>query len=494
MAKLDSAWRHPRVLEAVFDQMGDAFLLYDRDRRIVGVNRAAERLLGQSAESMIGRECREVFGCTECDPICGVLVSIDDQPSTSPATIRLHLSNGLERTVVVRTNPILDERGKLEGVLATIQDVSAEYEPQHRQIIADSPLMADLMRFVRRVALSEATTVLLEGENGVGKDLIASTLHNLSPRHSEPFIAINCAAIPETLLESELFGYEKGAFTDARQQKRGLFELADNGTLFLDEIGDIPLVVQAKLLRVLEDQHFRRVGGTKDIHVNLRFIAATNKNLREAVREGAFRQDLYFRLNVIQITIPPLRERREDILPLTRFFVEQYNKRFRRNVEGVTEEAGILLERYPWPGNVRELRNAIERAMILEDGALISPETLPVSVVRSDASHSIFLDLNPNVAGLAGVTQAAAVGAPSSSPGGSGWGYGGRHPATDTTASVVRESSNAADARSLSLEAHEIDLLREALTKAGGNRTHAARLLSVTRDTLRYKMKKYGLE
>ena len=354
--------------------------------------------------------------------------------------------------------------------------------------------MADLMRFVRRVALSEATTVLLEGENGVGKDLIASTLHNLSPRHSEPFIAINCAAIPETLLESELFGYEKGAFTDAKQQKLGLFELADNGTLFLDEIGDIPLVVQAKLLRVLEDQYFRRVGGTKDIRVNLRFIAATNKNLREAVREGAFRQDLYFRLNVIQITIPPLRERREDILPLTRFFVDHYNKRFRRNVEGVTDEAGTLLERYPWPGNVRELRNAIERAMILEDGALISPESLPVSVVRSDAADSIFLDLNPNGADTAAFSTAAAVGVTGSSPGGTGWGNGWKAAGSGAGVAGGKESSNAAESRSLSLEANEIDLLREALTKAGGNRTQAAKLLSVTRDTLRYKMKKYGLD
>ncbi|MDZ7638412.1 MAG: sigma 54-interacting transcriptional regulator [Bryobacterales bacterium] len=262
MAKLNPQWRQPRILEAIFDQMSDALLLYDPDRRIAGVNRAAERLLGSPAKALIGKECREVFGCTECDPICGILMSIGDVPSMSPATVRLHLANGLERTVVVRTSQFLDESGQLEGVVATIQDVSGEFEPHRREIIADSPLMADLMRFIRRVAMSEATTVLLEGENGVGKDLIAATLHSLSPRQAEPFIAINCAAIPETLLESELFGYEKGAFTDAKQQKRGLFELADNGTLFLDEIGDIPLVIQAKLLRVLEDQQFRRVGGT----------------------------------------------------------------------------------------------------------------------------------------------------------------------------------------------------------------------------------------
>ena len=179
--------------------------------------------------------------------------------------------------------------------------------------------MREVMNFVRRVAASEATTILLEGENGTGKDLVAKTLHYQSVRQAEPFIAINCAAIPETLLESELFGYEKGAFTDARSQKRGIFELADKGTLFLDEIGEIPLMLQAKLLRVLEEQTFRRLGGLKDIQLDLRVVAATNKNLREAVKEGAFRQDLYFRLNVIQILIPPLRDRPDDILPLTQF-------------------------------------------------------------------------------------------------------------------------------------------------------------------------------
>ena len=193
----------------------------------------------------------------------------------------------------------------LEGVVATIKDVTEEAAPQKREVIAESPLMREVLNFVRRVAASEATTILLEGENGTGKDLIAKTLHYQSIRQAEPFIAINCAAIPETLLESELFGYEKGAFTDARQQKRGIFELADKGTLFLDEVGEIPLMLQAKLLRVLEEQSFRRLGGLKDIQLDLRVVAATNKNLREAVKEGAFRQDLYFRLNVIQIVLPP---------------------------------------------------------------------------------------------------------------------------------------------------------------------------------------------
>src|SRR5271166_3858929 len=199
--------------------------------------------------------------------------------------------------------------------------------------------MREALNFVRRVASSEATTILLEGENGTGKDLIAKTLHYQSLRQAEPFIAVNCAAIPATLLESELFGYEKGAFTDARARKRGIFELADRGTLFLDEVGEIPLVLQAKLLRVLEEQTFRRLGGLANIQLDLRVVAATNKNLREAVKQKAFRQDLYFRLNVIQITIPPLRERANDIRPLARFFIEHYNRKFRRSVQGLSDSA-----------------------------------------------------------------------------------------------------------------------------------------------------------
>ena len=249
--------------------------------------------------------------------------------------------------------------------------------------------MREVMNFVRRVAASEATTILLEGENGTGKDLIAKTLHYQSVRQAEPFIAINCAAIPETLLESELFGYEKGAFTDARAQKRGIFELADKGTLFLDEIGEIPLMLQAKLLRVLEEQTFRRLGGLKDIHLDLRVMAATNKNLREAVKEGAFRQDLYFRLNVIQILIPPLRDRPEDIVPLTNFFIEHYNRKFKRSIEGVSDAAAKLLLTHDWPGNVRELRNAIERAMILEESALITPASLPIRISRPEPGSAV---------------------------------------------------------------------------------------------------------
>jgi PAS domain S-box-containing protein len=446
MSKIIPGWQRGGVLEAVFDQLSEGLVLYDKDFRITGVNGAAEKLFGMTAQQMVGRECREVFGCQECEPGCGFLAGLSDEPSVSNSTVRLHTGNGGERLAVIRTRQIHDEAGRVAGAVATIKDITEEAAGQKREVIAESPSMREVLHFVRRVAASEATTILLEGENGTGKDLIAKTLHYQSLRQAEPFIAINCAAIPETLLESELFGYEKGAFTDARQQKRGIFELADKGTLFLDEIGEIPLMLQAKLLRVLEEQSFRRLGGLKDIRLDLRVVAATNKNLREAVQEGAFRQDLYFRLNVIHITIPPLRQRPEDIPPLVDFFIEHYNAKFKRHIEGVTAEAQRLLVAHDWPGNVRELRNAIERAMILEEGPRITPASLPIAISQ----------MGPRAA-----------------------------PAAPAPPVIPDEG--------LSLEENERALLARALEKTRGNQTQAARLLKITRDTLRYKMKKFNL-
>ena len=448
MSKLTPNWQKTSILESVFDQLSDALILYDPDFRITGVNRAAEKLFGMSSEEMLGRHCQEVFKCTVCEPNCGMLVGLNQPPSTPTSTVRLHTENGMERLVVMKTNQMMDDAGQVAGVVATIKDITEEAAPQKREVIAESAPMREVLNFVRRVSASEATTILLEGENGTGKDLVAKTLHYQSLRQAEPFIAINCAAIPETLLESELFGYEKGAFTDARSQKRGIFELADRGTLFLDEIGEIPLMLQAKLLRVLEDQTFRRLGGLKDIKLDLRVIAATNKNLREAVKEGAFRQDLYFRLNVIQILIPPLRDRAEDILPMARFFIEHYNRKFKRNIEGVNDAAAKLLLEHDWPGNVRELRNAIERAMILEESALITAASLPIAISRPE---------------------------------------GGAAPAIPAAAPAEAAGDG------LSLEENERNLLVKALEKTDGNQTQAARLLRITRDTLRYKMKKFNL-
>ena len=455
MSHLSPKWQRPEILESIFDQLSDALFIYDQSLRIAGVNQAAERLFGMSADEMIGKHCQEVFRCSACEPNCGMLQGIGESACIPTGTVNIHLENGRERMVVIKTVQMLDESGALEGVVATIQDITEEAEPAKRQIITESRLMIDLLAFVRRVAISEATSILIEGENGTGKDLIAKTLHYQSLRQAEPFLAINCAAIPETLLESELFGYEKGAFTDARAQKRGLFEMADKGTLFLDEIGEMPHSLQAKLLRVLEEQTFRRLGGLRDINIDVRIVAATNKNLREAVYEGAFRQDLYYRLNVIQVLVPPVRDRPEDILPLARFFIDQYNAKFKRHIEGLTPDAEKLLLAHSWPGNVRELRNAIERAMILEDTAYLQAGSLPIAVQGVEQLPPSFV--------------VAAVGAPSMLP------------------------ANG-DGSNLSLSDQERRLVIQALERAGGNQTQAARLLRITRDTLRYKMKKFSLQ
>src|SRR5215471_143088 len=259
----------------------------------------------------------------------------------------------------------------------------------YHDVIGVSRKITELMKFVNKVAASEATTILIQGESGTGKDLVAKAIHYRSSRSERPFVAINCSAIPETLIEAELFGHEKGAFTDAKAMKKGLFEIADGGTLFLDEIGELSPLLQAKLLRVLEDQVIRRVGGVRDIQVDVRVIAASNRDLEREVREGRFRQDLFYRLAIIAIFMPPLRERKEDVAPLIDFFVAHYNRKFRKQVQGISEETRRLLLNYDWPGNVRELKNALERAMILEEGSLLKPDDLPFSVASGRSGPAL---------------------------------------------------------------------------------------------------------
>ena len=269
------------------------------------------------------------------------------------------------------------EAGSLRTEVESLRDEVRRRAGYH-DVIGVSRKITELMKFVYKVAASAATTILIQGESGTGKDLVAKAIHYRSSRSERPFVAINCSAIPETLMEAELFGHEKGAFTDAKAMKKGLFEVADGGTLFLDEIGELSPLLQAKLLRVLEDQVIRRIGGVRDIQVEVRVIAASNRDLEREVREGRFRQDLYYRLAIISIFLPPLRDRKEDIMSLVEFFLGHYNRKFRKSVQGISEETRRLLLNYDWPGNVRELKNALERAMILEEGNLLRPDDLPV--------------------------------------------------------------------------------------------------------------------
>jgi two-component system response regulator AtoC len=309
------------------------------------------------------------------------------------------------------------------------------------QIVGTSAAIREVVAVARKVAQSETSTVLIQGESGTGKDLLAKAIHYEGARAEEPFMEIACTAMPETLLESELFGHERGAFTDAKVQKRGLLELAHGGTVFLDEIGDMSGGLQAKLLRILEEHRFRRVGGTKDIAVDIRVIAATNRDLRQTVETGAFRQDLYYRLQVVTITLPPLRTRREDIPLLARHFLEHFSREFKKRLPALSPAAERLLMQDAWPGNVRELRNVIERAMILEDTGELLPAHLPPEIARLAAPAPRF-----------------------------------RLP----EAGVV-------------LEEVEREFVRQALELTGGNQTRSARLLGLTRDELRYRVKKFGL-
>ena len=340
-------------------------------------------------------------------------------------------------------------RGALESQHLKEENVRlrAELDAQHgvERIVATSPAMAACVAMVRSVAPT-ASTVLVTGESGTGKELVAQAIHSLSPRRDAPFVSINCGALPETLLESEMFGHMRGAFTDAHQNKKGLFEAAHRGTLFLDEVGEMPLSMQVKLLRALQEKTIRRVGGTDEIEVDVRLIAATNRNLESLVAEKTFREDLFYRLNVIPVRLPPLRERREDIPILARHFLERFGREADRRVTGISEEAMKRLLRHSWPGNVRELENVIERAVALETTDTIMPDRLPDPLARS-ASEPV---------------PASQLGA------------------------------------GFSLDDHltriERELVEGALTRAEGDRARACELLGVTPRSLRYLIHKHALQ
>ncbi|TFG88687.1 MAG: sigma-54-dependent Fis family transcriptional regulator [Candidatus Atribacteria bacterium] len=334
--------------------------------------------------------------------------------------------------------------------------VKSEFDDQY--VPGESPRMKEIYEIVKAVAKSDTTTVLIQGESGTGKEIIANMIHKNSPRHDKSFLEINCASLPDELLESELFGHEKGAFTDAKTQKTGLLELANKGTLFLDEIGEMNLTIQVKLLRVLEKMSFRRVGGTKDINVSVRIISATNRDLAEEVENRNFREDLYYRLKVIPIDIPALRERKEDIYLLLKHFLNRYNKQFKKRFQDIDDEAFEILRAYKWPGNIRELKNAVERIVLLEDDIILRKEHLPESIISESDT-----DIEFPVASSIGM----ALGRPYPDDG---------IPFEDLMRNMERE------------------LIKKAMKEADNNQSKASRLLKLNRDKLRYRLKNFDLE
>ncbi len=323
-------------------------------------------------------------------------------------------------------------------------------------IPGESPQMKKIYEIVKTVAKSDTTTVLIQGESGTGKEMIANMIHKYSPRFDKPFLEINCASLPEELLESELFGHEKGAFTDAKTQKTGLLELANKGTLFLDEIGEMSLTIQVKLLRVIERMTFRRVGGTKDIKVSVRIISATNRDLQSAVQNKSFREDLYYRLKVIPIQMPPLRERKEDIYLLVKYFLSNFNHQFNKHFTDVSEDAYRVILSYPWPGNIRELKNMIERIVLLEDDDVLKIEHLPQNIRDESVSTGEYTITKQIEMALS-------------------------RPFPDDG---IRFENIVRDV--------EKELVYKAMREAEQNQSKAARLLRLNRDKLRYRLKNFN--
>lgn len=330
-------------------------------------------------------------------------------------------------------------------LVKNIRRLESELGNSWGNIVGESEPMKKVFSIMQRVA-DTPTTVLVTGESGTGKELVARGLHQASSRNNAPFVSLNCAAIPENLLESELFGHEKGSFTGAVGMKEGKFEYADNGTLFLDEVGEMPLNLQVKLLRVLQEQEFQRVGGNREIKVNVRLVAATNKDLKEEVDMGRFRGDLFFRLNVVNIKVPPLRERRSDIPFLVAHFVGKYSRKLDRNIKEVDPEAMRVLYSYAWPGNVRELENVIESALVMSRGSTIKKSDLPSEIRK----HNLTLD---------------------------------------ETETMISMDSGLMD----TLDAIEEKMIRQALKQSGNVQAQAAKMLGISRSNLQYKLKKYGI-
>jgi PAS domain S-box-containing protein len=436
--------------EIILDSIADGVFTVDSDWKITSFNRAAEQITGIKREEAINRHCWDVFRANICENKCALRQTMTTGKPVVDQPIFIVNSKGDRVPITISTALLKRTGGEVIGGVETFRDLSVveqlrrELEERHSffDIISKNHRIQAIFNLLPDIAESEST-ILIEGPSGSGKELFARAIHNLSTRKGKPYVVVNCGALPDTLLESELFGYVKGAFTDAKRDKPGRFALAEGGTLFLDEVGDLSFAMQVKLLRVLQEKEYEPLGGTHTIKANVRILAATHHDLLDLVREGGFREDLYYRLNVVKIILPALRERREDIPLLIDHFLEQFNVRMGKNISGVSDEVLRCLMEVPFPGNVRELENTIEHACVLCRGRRIELEHLP-----------------PEIREAAGNAADRASAAPDSLP-------------------VLKNT--------------EIQLIRKTLAKHAGNRLRTATELGLHKTTLWRKMKRYGI-
>jgi PAS domain S-box-containing protein len=371
----------------ILDSISEGVFTVDLDWRITSFNRAAEGITGIPQEKAIGKHCRDVLRADVCETDCTLRQTMQTGKPIMNKAVHIIDANGKRRAITISTALLKDSKGKVIGGVETFRDMSMieqlRKEIQGRysceDIISQSHKMQNLFAVLPNIAESN-TTVLIEGESGTGKELFARAIHNLSFRKDKPFVVVNCGALPETLLESELFGYKAGAFTDAKKDKPGRFALAEGGTIFLDEIGDVSTAVQVRLLRVLQEKTYEPVGGVSSVKADVRIITATNKKLDQLVQQGKFREDLYYRVNVMRIELPPLRNRKEDIPLLVDHFINRFNHLHNKNICCVTNEVTATLLAYDYPGNVRELENIIEHCFVLCEGEIIEAKHLPASI------------------------------------------------------------------------------------------------------------------
>ena len=431
----------------ILDSISEGVFTVDLDWRITSFNRAAEEISGIRRQDAVGRYCRDVLRAEVCETGCTLRQTMDTGKPTMNRAVHIIDAQGKKRAIAISTALLKNSSGKVIGGVETFRDMSMveqlrkEIEGRYscEDIISQSHRMQNIFAVMPNIAESN-TTVLIEGESGTGKELFARAIHNMSFRKDKPFVAVNCGALPDSLLESELFGYKAGAFTDAKKDKPGRFALAEGGTIFLDEIGDISASVQVKLLRVLQERTYEPVGGVSTVKADVRVITATNKKLDQLVKQEKFRDDLYYRINVMKLELPPLRDKKEDIPLLLEHFISRFNRLQNKNICCVTNEVTTALLAYDYPGNVRELENIIEHCFVLCDGEIIEASHLPVSVRPTLKTGKI-------------------------------------------------ESSQAATIKQM-----EIVLIIQALRRNKGNKTAAARELGIDKSTLFRKMKTFDIK